>query len=149
MVQTAPPRNFTGIWEGDDDRTVSLVFKGKVLETWDDRGRKSTMPAEGEANVTQATSITTGVTAHGRWGKITTVAQTLAAGAEAEFAVTNRHVEVGDIVLVNVDSGSSAGDIVGHVTNITAGEFKITLTNLHASAAGDDTLGIYYYILKQ
>jgi hypothetical protein len=103
---------------------------------------------EGQTAVTQATSITTGVTCNANSGVITTVSQTVAAGAEAEFAVTNSKVAATDVVVACIKDHTSAGTFAVDVSDVSAGSFKLRLTNLHASAAGDNVLVINFLVLK-
>lgn len=97
--------------------------------------------------VIQTSSITTGVTLNKRTGAITTVSQTVAAAAEADFAVTNNQVKVGDIVLVCIGTHTSAGTFIASVSAVADGSFTIRLTNVHASAAGDDVLVINFVVI--
>jgi hypothetical protein len=53
------------------------------------RNSDGVLVVQGQTAVTQATSITTGVTCNAYSGVITTVSQTVAGGAEASFTVTN------------------------------------------------------------
>lgn len=98
--------------------------------------------------VTQATSITTGVTLNKLCGTITTVSSTLAAAAEVAFVVTNSKVAATDLVVVNIKSTASAGTPVAFVTAVAAGSFTITLSNLHASAALDNTVVLSFTVIK-
>jgi len=98
--------------------------------------------------VTQATSITTGVTLNKLCGTITTVSTTLAAAAEADFVVTNSKVAATDLVIVNIKSTASAGTPIAVVAAVAAGSFTIRLSNLHASAALDNTLVISFCVIK-
>lgn len=98
--------------------------------------------------VTQASSITTGVTLSTNSGQITTVSSTLAAAAEATFTVTNTKVAATDCVIVNIGSTSSAGTPMAFCSAVGAGSFNITITNLHASAALDNTLTINFVVVK-
>jgi len=98
--------------------------------------------------VTQATSITTGVTLNKVVGEVVTVSSTLAAAAEATFTVTNSAVAAHDGVVAWIKSTSSAGTPVVFVTAVAAGSFNITISNLHASAALDNTLTIGFAVLK-
>ena len=104
--------------------------------------------ANDQAAVTQATSITTGVTCNAYSGVITTVSQTVAAGAEADFVVTNSKVAATDNVVVNIKTHTSAGSFIAAVSAVAAGQFTIRLTNLHASAAGDNVLVLNFRVLK-
>lgn len=101
-----------------------------------------------QAAVTQATSITTGVTCNSLSGVITTVSQTVAAGAEAEFTVTNSLVEATDVPVVAIKTHTSAGEFIAAVTAVAAGSFNIRLTNLHASTAGNNVLVLNFVVLK-
>lgn len=102
----------------------------------------------GQTAVTQATSITTGVTCNALSGVITTVSQTVAAGAEAEFTVTNTQVAATDVVVACIKTHTSAGEFIVGVSAVAAGSFNLRLTNLHASVAGDDVLVINFVVLK-
>lgn len=103
---------------------------------------------EGQTAVTQATSITTGVTCSALTGVITTVSQTVAAGAEAEFTVTNTLVAATDIVVACIKTHTSAGTFEVHVSAVAAGSFNLRLTNLHASTAGNNVLVINFFVIK-
>jgi hypothetical protein len=101
------------------------------------------------ADVTQETGITTAVAANGLHGTITTVSQTIAGGAEATFTVNNSRVAAGDVVVVCLKSTTSAGGpFFVAVTAVAAGSFAISITNTHASTAGNNTLVINYAVLK-
>lgn len=103
---------------------------------------------QGQTAVTQATSITTGVTCSAYSGVITTVSQTVAAGAEADFVVTNTKVAATDVVVACIKTHTSAGTFAVSVATVAAGSFTLRLTNLHASAAGDNVLVINFVVLK-
>lgn len=103
---------------------------------------------KGQTAVTQATSITTGVTCNALTGVITTVSQTVAAGAEAEFTVTNSQVAATDVVVVCIKTHTSAGDFIAVVSAVADGSFKIRLSNLHASTAGNNVLVLNFIVLK-
>ena len=101
----------------------------------------------GQTAVTQITSITTGVTCNALSGAITTVSQTVAAGAEADFTVTNSEVAATDVVSVCIADHTSAGTFAATVSAVAAGSFDVRLTNLGA-AAGDNTLTINFVVHK-
>lgn len=96
--------------------------------------------------VTQATSITTGVTCNAMAGTITTVSQTVAAGAEASFTVTNNRVKATDVVNVSIKSTASAGKFIPWVSATADGSFEVTVTNVDA-AAGNNTLVLNFVVL--
>lgn len=106
------------------------------------------MVTGGQTAVTQATNITTGVTCNALSGVITTVSQTIAAGAEADFVVSNDEVAATDVVVACIKTHASAGTFLVGVAALAAGQFTLRLTNVHASAAGDDTLVINFLVLK-
>jgi hypothetical protein len=103
---------------------------------------------EGQTAVTQASSITTGVTCNALSGVVTTVSQTVAAGAEADFVVTNNMVAATDVVVACIKTHTSAGTFLVSVAAVASGQFTLRLTNLHASAAGDNVLVINFLVLK-
>lgn len=101
-----------------------------------------------QAAVTQATNISTAVTCDALSGVVTTVSQTIAAAAEGEFQVNNAKVKATDVVAVCIKTHTSAGTFLAAVSAVADGSFKIRLTNLHASAAGDNVLVINFIVLK-
>lgn len=103
---------------------------------------------QGQTAVTQATNISTAVTCNAYSGVVTTVSQTVAAGAEAEFTVNCDKVAATDIVVACIKTHTSAGTFAVSVATVAAGSFKLRLTNLHASAAGDNVLVINFIVLK-
>lgn len=103
---------------------------------------------EGQVAVTQLTSITTGVSCNALSGAITTASQTVAAGAEADFVVSNDKVAATDVVVVCVRTHSSAGSFLAAVAAVADGQFTVRLTNLHASAAGDNVLVLNFFVIK-
>lgn len=102
---------------------------------------------QGQTAVTQATSITTGVTCNAYSGVITTVSQTVAGGAEASFTVTNDKVTATDSVSVAIKTHTSAGLFFAAVTAVAAGSFRISLANLDA-AAGNNVLVLNFVVHK-
>ena len=99
-------------------------------------------------SVTQATSITTGVTLNTKRGAITTVDPVLAAAAEAEFVVTNSECHAGDVVVVSVASGPSDNEhVMAFITAVSEGSFSILLTNLAATNQADGAMVINFCII--
>ena len=113
-----------------------------------DRVEDGARVTAGQTAVTLATSITTGVTCSALAGVITTVSQTVAAGAEAEFTVTNTKVAATDVVVACIKTHTSAGSFIVAVSAVADGSFKLQLTNLHASTAGNNVLVINFLVLK-
>ena len=99
------------------------------------------------ANVTQATSITTGVTASADAGVITTVSSTLAASASAVFVVTNSKVLATSKVLLSVLYGGT-GIAYATISAIAAGSFTVKLYNVHASAALDAVVNVHFSVIN-
>lgn len=134
---------------------MTTTIKG-LKSTGDNRGAMVDIPiadsgvgyATGGAAVTQLTNRTTGVTINALCGAITTHNASLAAGAEAAFAVTNSHVAAGDVVAVCAASGQTAGTSIPVVTAVAAGSFTITLTNLHAATADTGPMVINFAVVK-
>jgi predicted amidohydrolase len=103
---------------------------------------------QGQTAVTQATSITTGVTCNAYSGVITTVSQTVAAGASADIVVTNSKVAATDVVDLNIKTHTSAGTFIATVATVAAGSFTVRLNNLHASTAGNNVLVLNFAVRK-
>ena len=80
---------------------------------------------QGQTAVAQATSISTGVTCNAYTGVITTVSQTVAAGAEAQFTVTNNKVAATDVVNVSIKTHTSGGTFIPAVTATAAGSSRM------------------------
>jgi hypothetical protein len=100
------------------------------------------------ANVTQGTSITTGVTVNALNGVITTVSSTLAANAKTSFTVTNPNILAGSKILVSVEYDEAATGIpVVGVADIAAGSFKVVLSNGAGAAALNNVVKVHYLII--
>lgn len=100
------------------------------------------------ANVTQGTSITTGVTVNALNGIITTVSTTLAAATTTNFTVTNSDVLATSKILVSLEYDEAATGIpVVRVADIVAGSFKVVLANASASAALNNVVKIHFLII--
>lgn len=112
-----------------------------------DRQGDGARVVSGQTAVTQGTSITTTVVCSALSGVITTVSQTVAGGAEAEFTVTNTLVKATDVVVACIKTHTSAGAFDVSVSAVADGSFKLRLTNLDA-AAGNNVLVINFIVLK-
>lgn len=99
-------------------------------------------------NVTQATSRTTAVTLNQPTGSITTDATSLAAGAEAAFTVNNTYVKANSVVTVCLKTKSATAVSVPFVTNVAAGSFQITLSNLDAVTADTSASVINFAVIQ-
>ena len=89
--------------------------------------------------VTQLTNRTTGVTANGLSGTITTRNDSLAGLTGAAFVVTNSSVAIGDVPVVAIQSGSNGGNTDVTVVDVAAGSFTILVSNGNAAAGTAET----------
>jgi len=103
-----------------------------------------------KTNVTQGTSISTGVTANGGAGIITTVSTAIAAQGSAGFTVSNTSVSATSLVRASVidyaGTFSTNGIPVVSVDNVTANAFDITISNAHGTNATSGVLKIAYTV---
>ena len=89
--------------------------------------------------VTQLTSRTTGVSVTTLAGNITTSTASLLAETSANFTVTANDVELGDIPVLAIRSGSNGGNTIVSVDTVAAGSFVIKVLNQNASAGASET----------
>lgn len=105
----------------------------------------------GDGTVTQATSISTGVTLNAASGVITTVSATTAAQATAAFTVTNSAVASTSVVLLALGAYSGTfgtnGTPLVSVSSVSAGSFQVTIYNAHAANALAGTLKINFAVV--
>lgn len=105
----------------------------------------------GQATVSQATNINTGVTINGASGVITTQsASTGTRAAEAGFTVTNNAVLAGSSVIAKVVGYSGTMFTNGQpdvdVTAVAAGSFNIRVINRDATNALSGTMKIHFSV---
>jgi hypothetical protein len=87
------------------------------------------------ANVTQATSITTGVTVNAHSGVITTVSAAVGSHAKTFFTVTNDAVTTASKIIVSAEYDEAADGIpVVGVADVANGSFKVVLGNATTTA---------------
>lgn len=136
-------------YDRDNDR-LDLVYE-TTTAGWIDSNGLSTETgitvADG-GTVTQATSRSTGVTLNTLSGVITMNAASLAAAAEATFTVTNSKVAATDVVIVCLSSGLTTGVPMVYVSDVAAGSFDITITNLDAATADTTADTINFVVIK-
>jgi len=106
----------------------------------------TTNPASTTSTVTQTTNRSTGVTLNTTAGQITTDTTSLAAAAEATFVVTNDKVTAKTVPVIAIASGAVATPIA-YVSAVAAGQFSITISNLHASTGETGALVINFVLL--
>ncbi len=97
--------------------------------------------------VTQATNKQTTVVLNKATGAITLNAESLGAGAETSFTVTNSKVALGDVPHVIHSSAGTAGAYFVQANSIAAGSFKITVSNLTAGALAE-AIVVSFVVLK-
>lgn len=88
------------------------------------------------------------VTVVGRHGIITTESLTTAAAAEQDITVTNILVGTSSLIFLSCQTAGT-GTPVASIAAQSAGSFVVTLTNVHASAALNNTVKIHYLIVTQ
>ena len=107
----------------------------------------------GKGTVTQATNHSTDVTINTTSGIITLAAVALAAGAEADFAVTNNTVTANSIILLTIQSPASASEtdnatLTAHLDAIGSGSFNIRLTNPGAGSTSTNAHKIHFLVIN-
>jgi len=105
------------------------------------------------AAVTQITNRSTGVTINAVCGTIQTDTTSLAAGASAEFTVTNSAVAIGDVIVVSQRSGSAlvagvAGTTIIEVVTVAAGSFILSVNNNSSTTAETGAIIINFAVIK-
>lgn len=93
----------------------------------------------GGSTVTQLTNRSTGVTLSTLTGAITTDSTSLAGLDSADFVVTNTKVEIGDVIVTSIRSGSNGGGTIVSVATVANGSFTIRVSNNNAAAGTAET----------
>ena len=99
----------------------------------------TTNPNAVTSTVTQATDRSTAVELNTTAGSIVTDNTSLAAEASANFTVTNDKVKIGDVVVLNIRSGSNGGNTAVFVVTVADGSFVIKVSNNNAAAGTAET----------
>lgn len=100
-----------------------------------------------KGTVTQATSISTGVTLNAQSGVITTVSLTTAADTDCgTFTVTNSKCYSDSVVLVTIQN-SGAGAPIAQTVAVSNGSFSVKLRNVHSATALNSTLKVHFTII--
>jgi len=102
-----------------------------------------------QGTVTQATSKSTGVTLNKSMGRITMNAASLAAGTSVLFTLTNSLISAGDVVVVSVSGGGTAGAYWPFVSSQTTGSAVIGLYNNTGGALAEAVIINYAIIHAQ
>ncbi len=96
--------------------------------------------------VTQATSITTGVTLNAPSGVITCQAHTFGQDDAGTFTLTNSHIDVNDVILVSFQTGHQELNVT--VSDVSAGSCNITLHRSHSGSTLNLTAVLNFAIIK-
>ena len=83
--------------------------------------------------VTQSGSITTAVTLNQPSGEITTVSDTIAAGAIRSFTLNNSYIKADSLILATVNDTTGSGLLAVQVDGIVAGSCTISLGGVVAN----------------
>ncbi len=115
----------------------------------EDRFRYQRLSFEGLATkFTSGATTSEAVTLNDHCLLVTTNALDAAANAAETIVITNNKVAAGDVAMVFVVGGTTAGTPIITKTVCTAGTITITLTNKHASAALDGTVVLAVILVK-
>ena len=99
------------------------------------------------STITQATSITTGVTLNSISGVITMFATSIVTGTPVSFTLTNANITASSIVLAQVVQGGAAGSAATVASVVpAAGSATITVVNNSATATGANSVKIAFVI---
>ena len=156
MAKRSTPQNtatgtagYSGWFNDESDETSNTTLKlaayshgTKVLEL-NDNGLAMT----GRGTVTQITSKATGVTINNRTGTITMNNATLNTGVEVSFIVTNSVVAQNDVIILSIVSGGTSGEYMAFVSDVGAGTFDITISNM-SSGNISDVIIINFAVIK-
>lgn len=100
------------------------------------------------STVAQATNRTTTVTLNRVCGQITTQATSLAAQTSVSFTLVNSAIAIGDVVVANIQSGSTGNKTIVSVNSVAAGSCLITLFNTDAAVADTGAALINFAVIK-
>lgn len=113
----------------------------------DSAGLGYTTGAGGSATQGSGSGRATGVTINAYSGSILTDNTSLAAAAEVTFTVTNSKVSVHDNIIVTTRT-ITTGTPFAFVSDVSAGSFDITVTNLHAATADTSNDVINFSVIE-
>tara|TARA_R100000700_G_C3175567_1_gene150427 strand:+ start:1027 stop:2469 length:1443 start_codon:yes stop_codon:yes gene_type:complete len=135
--------------EGNSANPNVKVCKGNLVITEATKGIIHT----GSGVVTQATNHSTDVTINSTSGVITLAGVALAAGAEADFAVTNSTVQTDSVILLTVQSPAAASatdnaTLIAQLDAVANGSFNIRLTNPGAATTSTNAHKIHFLVIN-
>lgn len=138
--------------------TVALV-KGNFIEAGDTPTLGNTVLAEatvdkintsGTKAVTQASSITTGVTCNGSAGVITLVSTTVAATTVHSFALSNSEITANSVIMLTLQNPTAADEDNVHLSiqSIQAGRCTINIANNTSTQATAQVRKIHFMVMN-
>ena len=117
------------------DRTIDISWMFEDATVGTTKQIKEFFSSPGtNVNVTQLTSKATGVTVNANSGSITLNGAALAAAAEVSFLVTNDHVSAGDVPVLAIRTGATAGAYLLVVSAVSNGSFGVSISNVSAGS---------------
>jgi hypothetical protein len=142
-----------GSWAGASGKALSFVSTAAAMTLT--AGGVLTMTGTsislGDGTVTQATSVTTGVTLNASSGVITTFTQSAAAGATSTFTVTNSCCLATSVPLLTILNYAGTYGTNGlpqvTVSAVSAGSFAITIVNCAPTNALSGALKIGFAVV--
>ena len=99
-----------------------------------------------KGTVTQATSITTGVTLSTLNGVVTTVSSTLAADTSANFTVTNTKVTTASNIQLTAVYAGNQGAVALNVVSVSNGSFVVKVLNLSSTQALNAVIKVNFLV---
>lgn len=87
--------------------------------------------------VQQLTTKSTSVTLDNLSGQIVMDADALASGATVTFTLNNTYIAAGDVVVVTMGPGGTAGAYSAAVQSVSAGAARISVTNTSAGSLAE------------
>ena len=99
-----------------------------------------------KGTVTQASSITTGVTLSNANGVVTTVSSTLAADTSANFTITNTKVTTASNIQVSATYAGTQGAVAVNVVSVSSGSFVLKVLNLSSTQALNAAIKINFLV---
>lgn len=104
--------------------------------------------AASQANVTQVTSKSTGVTANALHGIVVMDAAALAANTTVSFTLTNSELVAGDMVFVVIQGGASAVSYLTWSESCATGSVLIALRNITGGSLSE-AVTLNFFVLKR
>lgn len=110
-------------------------------------GRVSVTGTANGSSVTQATNKSTGVTLNAICGTITMNNASLNTATTVGFTLTNSKIAATDVIIVNVQSGGTAGAYSVHVGAVAAGSCVIEVRN-QSGGSLSEALVLNFAVIK-